>query len=70
MKTVFLALCATAFGMVANTTFAQETKNFIIGAADISNISVYSEVSLASRVIPSVPYESDSYRITMQDGLA
>jgi len=70
IEKIVVAVCAAAFGVVSNTTFAQETKNFTMGAAYISNVSVYSEVSLASRFAPSVPYESVSYTITMQDGLA
>ena len=70
MKTVFLALCATAFGMVANTTFAQEAKNFSVGAAYISGGSVYAGASSGSRFAPSISYESDSYKISIQDGVA
>jgi outer membrane protein len=70
MKKLFLALCTTVFGIVANTTFAQEAKNFSVGAAYISGGSVYSGVSSASRFAPSISYESDSYKISVQDGLA
>lgn len=70
MKKLFLALCTTVFGIVANTTFAQEAKNFSVGAAYISGGSVYSGASSASRFAPSISYESDSYKISMQDGLA
>ena len=70
MKKIFLALCATAFGMVGNTTFAQDEKNFSVGAAYISGGSVYSGVSSVSRFAPSLSYESETYKISMQDGLA
>ena len=70
MKKIFLALCATAFGMVGNTTFAQDAKNFSVGAAYISGGSVYSGASSVSRLAPSISYESETYKISMQDGLA
>jgi outer membrane protein len=70
MKKIFLALCATAFGMVGNTTFAQDAKNFSVGAAYISGGSVYSGVTSVSRFAPSISYESETYKISVQDGLA
>ena len=70
MKTVFLALYATAFGMFANTTFAQEAKNFSVVAAYISGGNVYVGASSAFRFAPSISYESDSYKISIQDGVA
>ena len=70
MKKLFLALCTTVLGIVANTIFAQEAKNFSVGAAYISGGSVYSGAASASRFAPSISYESDSYKISMQDGLA
>ena len=70
MKKIFLALCATAFGMVANTTFAQDAKNFSVGAAYISGGSVYAGASSVSRFAPSISYESDRYKISIQDGVA
>ena len=70
MKMVFLALCATAFGMVANTTLAQEAKNFSFGAAYISGGNVYAGASSASRFAPPISYESDSYKVSIQDGVA
>ena len=70
MKKIFLALCATAFCSVANSTFAQETNNFYVGAAYISGGNVYAGASSASRFAPSISYESDSYKISIQDGVA
>jgi outer membrane protein len=70
MKTVFLALYATAFGMFANTTFAQEAKNFSVVAAYFSGGNVYVGASSAFRFAPSISYESDSYKISIQDGVA
>ncbi len=70
MKKIFLALCTTAFGIVGNTTFAQEAKNFSFGAVYISGGSVYSGASSISRLAPSISYESENYKISMQDGLA
>ena len=70
MTKVSAALCAAVVGVIGNITFAQDVKNFSIGAAYISGSSVYSGVSSVSRFAPSISYESETYKISIQDGLA
>ena len=70
MKSIFVVFYATAFDIVSNTTFAQDTKNFSVGAAYISGESVHSGASSAYRFAPSISYESESYKISIQDCLS
>lgn len=60
-----LSICA-----IASTAFSQDAKYFSIGAASISSESVYSGVSASSRFSPSVSYEDENYKISVQDGVS
>jgi len=60
-----LSICA-----IASTAFSQDAKYFSIGAALISSGSVYSGVSSKSRFSPSISYEDENYKISVQDGVA
>ena len=50
--------------------FCTGGKEFSVGAAYISGGNVYAGASSASRFAPSIAYESDSYKISIQDGVA
>lgn len=60
-----LSICA-----IASSAFSQDAKYFSIGAAFISSGSVYSGVSSSSRFSPSISYEDENYKISVQDGVA
>ncbi|MEL0326790.1 MAG: MipA/OmpV family protein [Burkholderiaceae bacterium] len=60
-----MSICA-----IASTAFSQDAKYFSIGAAFISSGSVYSGVSSSSRFSPSISYEDENYKISVQDGVA
>jgi len=70
MKKVSAALCAIVICVIGNITFAQDVKNFSIGAAYISGSNIYSGVSSVSRFAPSISYETETYKISTQDGLS
>jgi len=63
-------LFAVSICTIASTAFSQDAKYFSIGAAFISSGSVYSGVSSSSRFSPSISYEDENYKISVQDGVA
>jgi len=64
-RIIAVFLCA-----VGSSADAQDANKFSIGTAFISSGSVYSGVSSSSRFSPSIAYEDEYYKISVQDGVA
>jgi outer membrane protein len=64
------SLCALATCALSTTSFAQDAAHFSLGAAYINSDSVYVGTSATSRFAPSLSYETETYKISMQDGIS